>query len=207
MTLKKSLENRIRGWFPQEPTVIAKSLQVNNEYKQPPQIIHPQYNVSATRIVGGFAVFWIILFGLWFLMFFNLEFHAIPPVQIMAWILAGLTVGIISNTMLTKNQLRRLSKDNQFTPNKKDQLYFSVPIVLFSIFGGFANWFLYSSLQVWLISLLSWAVSSQITRTILFAVFEKKENMRLMQNWLEPKIILIPKAPNNNVNRLEMTAK
>lgn len=173
---------------------------MNHEYKQPPLIIPPQYNVSATKIAGGYAILWILFLGFEVLTSFNLEFHPIPLFQIMAWILAGLIVGIVSEALRTKNQLSRLSNDYQFTPNKKDQLFVIVPIVLFSILSGFVNWFLYSSLQVWLISNLSWIVSSQITRTILFAAFEKKENMRLIQNWLEPKIILIPKPPNSSTN-------
>jgi hypothetical protein len=205
MNVKKSLENLIRGWFPKEPTMITKSLQVNNEYKQPPQIIPPQYNASATKIAGGFAIFWILFLGLELVMSFNLEFHAIPPFQIMAWILSGLTIGIISNTTLTKNQLSRLSNDYQFTPNKKDQLILIIPIVSFSILGGFVNWFLYSSLQVFLISMLSYGVSFFLIRTLLFAAFERKQNMRLMQSWGGggATIFLVPKAPNNNANHLE----
>ncbi len=173
MNVKKSLENRIRGWFPQESVhdMVNTRFQVTHEKKQPPLIIPPQYNMSATKIAGGFAIFWILFFGLELVMSFNLEFHAIPPFQIMAWIFAGLTIGIISNTMLTKNQLSRLSNDYQFTPNRKDQLILIIPIVSFFIIGGFVNWFLYSSLQVWLISILSWGVSSQLTRTIIVCSF------------------------------------
>ena len=198
MTVKKNLENRIRGWFPQEPTMISARLKVNHEYKQPPLIIPPQYNASATKIAGGFAVFRILFLGLELVMSFNLEFHAIPPFQIMAWLFAGLTIGIISNTMLTKNQLTRLSNDYQFTPNKKDQLILLLPLVSFSILGGFVNWFLYSSLQAWLISILSYTVSFFLIKTLLFAAFERKQNMRLMQSWLEITVFLVPKAPNNN---------
>jgi hypothetical protein len=61
MKVKKSLENRIRGWFPQEPNMIAKSLQVNNEYKQQPQIISSEYKTSATKAAGKTALLWIIL--------------------------------------------------------------------------------------------------------------------------------------------------
>ena len=198
MNVKNTLKDRIRGWFPHEPTLISTRLMVNHEYKQPPLIIPSEYNVSSTKITGGFAVFWTIFFGLNFLTSFNFGIHSIPLFQIISWILAGLTVGIISTTILTKNQLSRLSKDYQFTPNKKEFVLLIVPIVLFFIFGGFVNWFLYSSLHLWLLSLLSWGVCTLITRTILFAAFEKKENMRLMQSWTGTDIFLVPKAPNSN---------
>jgi len=41
----------------------------------------------------------------------------------------------------------------------------------------------------------------------LLAAFEKKENMRLMQSWWGPTIILLPKAPTSNVNRLEVATE
>lgn len=200
MNVKNTLKNRIRGWFPHEPTMISTRLMVNHEYKQPPLIIPFEYNVSATKVAGGFAVFFTLFLGLMFLTSFNFGFHSIPLFQIIAWLLAGLTIGMIANTLITKYQLGRLSRDYQFTPNRKDLIIFIVPLVLFSIFGGFVNWFLYSSLQLWLLSLLSLGVSSQLTRTILFAAYEKRENMRLMQSWTGNGIFLVPKGPTSNTN-------
>jgi len=69
-----------------------------------------------------------------------------------AWIIVGLAIGIISDMMYTKNQLSRLSKDCQFTMNGKDWVLLIVPMVLFFVFAGVANSFLYSSSQMWLIS-------------------------------------------------------
>ena len=101
------------------------------------------------------------------------------------WIIVGLAVGIIPQAIVTKNQLNRLSKDYQFTTNGKDMVLLIVPVVLFFIFGIFFGWFSYYSVWVlcgFLFILLG--VSYQLTRGVLFAAFERKENMRLMQSWL-----------------------
>jgi hypothetical protein len=51
MTVKKSLENRIRGWFPQEPyllsTQVKVNCEVNIEIKNPPPKISQDYTNSA----------------------------------------------------------------------------------------------------------------------------------------------------------------
>ena len=197
MNVKKSLENRIRGWFPQEPYAISTRLKVNHENKQPPLIIPLEYKVSTTKFLGGFAVFWIVFYGYIFFSSFNLINHPVSAFQMVAWIIAGLAIGVISDTVFTKNQLNRLSKDYQFTTNGKDWGLLIVPMVLFFIFSGFVSWFLYSSLQLWVISVYSWAVSSQLTRVLLFAAFERKENMRTMQSWWGTRIFLVSKAPSN----------
>jgi hypothetical protein len=205
MNVKKILESRIRGWFPHEPSLITKGLQVNNEYKQPPQIIPPRYNASATKLLGGYTIFWIIFYGYFFIYFFNFVIfnfgsHPVSALQIVGWIIAGSAVGVIPHAIVTKNQLSRLSKDYQFHTNKKDWVLLFVPMILFLCLSSLVNVFLYSSLRMLLISFYCWGVSSQLTRIILFAAFEKRENMRLMQSWWESTtIILLPKPPNSNI--------
>lgn len=212
MTTKKTLENRIRGWFPQEQTMINTRLKVNHEYKQPPLVIPSEYKVSATKLLGGLTIFFIIFYGYMFFFAFNnfaanFDRHPVSAFQIVVWIIVGLAVGVISDAIVTKNQLSRLSKDYQFYTNGKDWVLLIVPMILFFIFGGYVSLFLYSSLQVLLISVYCWGVSYQLTRVLLFAAFERKENMRIMQAWWGTNIFLVPKAPNNNANRLETVVK
>lgn len=195
MTAKKSLENRIRGWFPKEPYLISTRVKMDCETKKPSPIIPSGYNLSSTKLLAGLTIFWIIFYGYFFFYAFNIFWRPISAFQIVAWIISGLAVGVISHMLYTKNQLSRLSKDYQFTMNGKDGVLLIVPMVLFFIFAGVANSFLYSSSQLWLISAYTFAVSGLITRIILFADFEKKENMRLMQSWWGSTIILLPKAP------------
>jgi hypothetical protein len=203
MTSKKTLENRIRGWFPKEPAMISKRFNVYHESKQPPLMIPSNYKLSATKFAGAFAIYWIIFYGFifYFVFFsFNIYSHPVSEFQIVTWIILGLTGGVISNAIVTKNQLSRLSKDYQFNTNGKDMVLLIVPMVLVFGFGGFVSWFLYSSLQVWGILIYCWGVSFCLTRVLLFVALERKENMRLMQSWWGTNIFLVPKAPNNKEN-------
>lgn len=203
----KSLRNRVRGWFPQEPYMISTRVKVKLETKQsPPLIIPPQYKVSATKVAGAFAVFWIIFYGFILFTILDLETYPISAFQIVAWIIVGIAVGTISSMYLIKNQLKRLSKEYQLIPNGKDLVIATAPILLFFLIGSFIIYSVQgpsiglSTLGGLLISLYSWGISIQITRFVLFVAFEKKENMRLMQGWLEGKIILIPKPPEGQLN-------
>jgi hypothetical protein len=212
MTIKKGLENKIRGWFPKEPYLATSQIKMEFKVKQAPLVIPPECNVSATKAAGGFGVFWIIVYGFMFSNILNLGRYPISVFQMMAWIIAGLTVGVISCIVFTKNQLGRLSKNYQIYVNGKDMVLLIVPIVLFFIFGAFVSWSIKPSVggagfQGLLIAAYSWGVSSVITRTILFAAFEKKESMRIMQSWFGSGFALIPKPPRNNANGLDKVAQ
>ncbi len=139
--------------------------------------------------------------GFCFLILLTLQEFPVSTFQAVAWIIAGLAVGAITGTILAKNQLRRLSKDYQFSTTGKDIVLIVVPIVLFFIFSSILGW------STILFSIYSLGVSIQITRWIVFFNFEKKENMRLMQSWWGMEIFLIPRAPQSNVNQTETNAK
>ena len=194
----------VRGWFPKEPYLISTRVKVDSETKQQSLVIPPGYDVSATKFAGASAIFWIIFYGFMTFTSLDLERYPISAFQVVAWIIAGLTVGTITGAMFTKNQLARLSKDYQFFLNGKDMVLLLVPTILFFIFGVFVSWFFPSGLHVphfqgLLISLYAWGISIEITRIVLFYAFEKRENMRLMQSWLGMGIFLIPKAPKQQV--------
>ena len=189
MNVKKSLENRIRGWFPKEPYIISTRLNVDYETKKPPQVIPPEYKVSATKVVGAIAIFWTILYGYISFTILDFERYPVSSFQIVPWIIAGTVVGVIIGTIFTKNQLRRLSRDYQFSINGKDMVLLIVPLVLFFVFGisvslsySFTNMSI-PVMQGFLISFLSLGISLQIIRYVLFVAFEKKENMRIVQSW------------------------
>ncbi len=213
MTLKKRLEHRIRGWFPKEPYIISARLNVEHEDKKPPQVIPPEYKVSATKVTGAFAIFWTIFYGYLFFTILDLKRYPVSSFQIVPWIIAGTVVGVIIGSMFTKNQLGRLSREYQFSINGKDMVLLIVPLVLFFVFGfsvGLSYSFTSMSITVmhgFLISFLSLGISLQIIRYVLFVAFEKKENMRIVQSWFGYGFLLIPKAPNSNVNHSETTAK
>jgi hypothetical protein len=196
MNMKKNLQNRIKGWFPQEPYGISTRFKADYQKKQPPLIIPPQYNVSATKVAGAFAVFWIILYGFLLSFTINLEVYPVSAFQVTAWIITGSAWGVISCAILIRNQLSRLSKEYQFSTNIQDIVLVMVPTVLFFVVSSTLSW------STMLVSLYALGVFIQITRCVMFVNFERKENMRLMQGWWEAKIFLVPEAPKNQDSHL-----
>jgi|WetSurMetagenome_2_1015567.scaffolds.fasta_scaffold87295_2 hypothetical protein len=209
MTPKKSLENRIRGWFPKEPYLVSNRLNLDYETKKPSKVIPSEYKVSTTKVAGAGAIFWIILYG--FLVLYSVNSinrdYPISSFQLIAWTIAGLALGAISCIIFTKNQLGRLIKDYQFSTTGKDVIFLIVSFVMFSIFGFFVSQS--PAIQGSMISLYAWGVSFLTTRVTLFAAFEKKENMRIVQRWFGAGGVgafLVPKPPNGNTNCSESTA-
>jgi hypothetical protein len=202
MNVKRSLENRIRGWLPHEPTMISTRLKVNHELEQPPPIIPPDNKVSYTKIFGVYAILIIVVYG--FMAFFTTFDQGRNPIslfQSVIWIIIGLAFGVISSLIETKYQLSRVSKAYKFTTNRKDYVLIYVPAILFAIFSYFIGSFLHSSLPQWSISMYTWGISLLITRIILFVSFERKENMRLITSWWGGStVFLVPKPPTSNSN-------
>ena len=205
MTVKKTLQNRIRGWFPQEPYRISTRIKVDYENIHQPPTIMPNYNVSATKAAGVGAILWTIVYGFLFSTILQFERYPVTAFQIVAWIAVGSAIGIISAMMGTKNQLSRLLKDFKFYPNGKDIALQIVPMVVYVISGSFTIFFILGSniyappSQGFAFSVYALSVFIFVTRPFLFFAFERRENMRLMQSWVGGEIILIPKAPKSNI--------
>lgn len=214
MKMKRSLSSRIRGWFPQEP-ILKKPFQVKNgrvkvdsEMKPQPIVIPPGHSVNATKTAGMQSVYFAVLgFFFTYLFSFLVPDFSFPLTYMVAWVIAGLTVGAISGGMYTQNQLKRLSKNNQIYPNIKDIILLCVPMLILFFIGVYSSWFLYgaymqgSVLLVLIASVFSLGISAQTTMYALFSAYEKRENMRLMRNAVGWRIIAIPKAPLSNVNQ------
>jgi hypothetical protein len=197
MNAKQRLNSRIRGWFPQEPYLISTRSKLKEEKNLLPLIIPPQYKVSALKFSVMFSIFWIIVYGYMFFSSFNPGRGIVSGFQVALWVIAGLAVGTISCAVFTNNQLGRLLKEYKtISLNKKDWVLLVAPMVLFFILSISVSWSIYGSpSQELLISFFAWGVSSEITRVALFANFEKKEKMRIMQTWFGEGFVLIPKAP------------
>lgn len=219
MNAKRSLKNRIRGWFPQEPT-LKKPLQfqggrvkVESDIKPQSIVIPPGYNVSATKTAGLQSIYFTVL-GFFFVYIFSFltPDFSFSLTYMVAWVIAGLTVGAISGGMYTKNQLKRLSKNQQIYPNIKDMILLCVPMLTLFFVGIYSMWFLYgaymqgSALLVLLASVFALGISAQTTMYALFASFEKRKNMCLMRMAVGWRIIAIPKPPSGNLNRSEIPA-
>jgi hypothetical protein len=204
MTLKKSLENRIRGWFPKEPYLISTRFNLTTENKQPPLVIPSGYNTRAAKVAKINAIMWAgFLVFFVFLSWPIYETYNVTAFQLAVWIFAGLTVGVISGWLSTQNQLRRLAKDYKMEPNRKDIILLSAPILIFSIPSFLLIRFLFdpftgtSILESLSISVWAVGVSGPVARVFMFRRFERSANMRLMQSWLGGGIVVIPKPPNN----------
>jgi hypothetical protein len=193
MNVKKSLELRIRGWFPQEPRLIGMCVKASPEVKQQPLVIPPEYDLSATLLTGVSA----ILFGFMGLplnllgLFFN---HSLPHVF---WFSVFLAVGAFLGFVGTKNQLNQLSRDykiSQNASNAKLIIVFLVPLTvaffLYYMFMGFPS----GEMFVFFVCTSSFWMS----RWLLMRAYEKRENMRLMQSLWGSFLIAIPNPPNSN---------
>jgi hypothetical protein len=202
------LSSRIRGWFPREPYLISTRSKIKQENRPPPPII-PAYKLSAIKFAGGYAIFWIIFYGLMFFAF-NPGRYPISGLQVAVWVIAGSAIGIFSGAAYTKNQLRRLMRDYQIFVDGKDIALLGVPIILFTFFVFLVSLSIPSSIGVYvsqglMISVYSWGDSFVITRTIQLATFERRENMRIMQSWWNTDLVLIPKAPDSFLNNLKVS--
>ena len=206
MDIKKTLESRIRGWFPKDPSLLSTQVKadcgLDKEIRLPPLMISQDYTISATNTARNIAILWIFMYGFSSLLWFNIE-----PVNItllVVWIIVGVAVGIFSGKKYTQNQLRRLSKEVQIYPNKKDMIFAVVPLLLVLPFGFLVSWFLFdalvrqSSLLGVVVSVYVFSVSQQVTRFAIFRGFERKQDMRIMTSWFGGGIAVIPKPPNNN---------
>ncbi len=208
MKVKKTLENRIRGWFPQEPYLLNTQVKVECEVKiktkQPPFMIRQDYTGSATKIALTVAILWILIYCFTSLIVFSLQPNNIT--LLVAWAIVGVVVGVFSGKKYTQNQLQRLLKEVEIYLNKKDMILAIVPMLIMLSFSYLVNWFLFDALTRHsillgaLVSVYAFSISQQVTRFTLFRGFEKKTGMQLMQSWFESGIAVIPKAPNNNQN-------
>lgn len=214
MTIKQSLEHRIRGWFPKEPYLGGNRTQLSSESKQPPLVIQSGYNTSAAQSARALTIVWIVLDS--FLGILTVaagrDFGNIFPWSVVVWIITGIILGACSGIMFTRSIIQRISKDYQYHPSLADVVQFSFPIIIFSVAGLTVIFLFYSNLILSaLIQLMASAytlnTASMVARSVLFPAYEKRETMQLMQKVFGGGIIAIPKPPNSNVNTSEMITK
>jgi hypothetical protein len=199
MTIKQSLENRIRGWFPKEPYLGSRIVKVNNEPKQPPLVIPQWSNTSATTRAASFAIAWLFMSGLFVLMKSS-EFDPPIPVFDAFSVLGGLAVGAIYGFFSTRKEVKSLSRNYQYRPNGK---YIALTIILIFVFFILFSLLIFAKQYSEIMPLVSnglllcaypFGVSMLTIRYVWFSIFEKRENMRLMQSDFGT-IFAIPKPP------------
>jgi hypothetical protein len=205
MNIKEIFEERIRGWFPKEPYSVSIGVKEDAKTKTQPIAIPPGYDLSATLVAGLTTVFYAILGSLLIISFLSLE-RTITFAFLVAWIMAGLTIGAISGTVETRNQLKRLSKGHPLKTSKEDLIILIIPLFLLFIVGQYLsiNYIGLRSLALLsdLSAVFAFAVIVQVIRYGLFLAYEKREKVCLMQSSFRGRIIAIPKAPNGNENQV-----
>lgn len=196
--MKRSLENRLRGWFPQEPYLFSRNCRVETSLKKPPLMIRPEYTVSATKFMGLLAIFWIVFYGFLFFSNFNLlKEYPVSVLQLTSWIILGVIIGIVSWVVYTRRELCRLTRTFQINVNLKDMVFIILlPVLAFFFPALFARHIIGLSFAALYFSSYAWGVSSVLTRYGLFLFYEKIENMRIMTSWFGPSgFAVIPKPP------------
>ena len=191
--MKKIIESKIMGWFPQEPCQIIIGTKEDNENEQHPLVIPSGYNLSTTLIARLTAVFWAILGSILIIPFLSFERNVSFPFQV-TWIIAGLAVGIVSGLVGTKNQLGRLSKDRQLNTNKKDLIILIFPLFLLFMIGQFISvnyvGLRTSALLGDLCAVFAFAVIVQVIRYGIFSAFEKKEKVCFLQSSFRGRVMI-----------------
>ncbi len=183
MNVKKSLENRIRGWLPKEPNIPKVPNKIDLRINQRPLITTQRViGKSATRPLRIHAIFWAI-FGPLFIIQFNVQSHIFLPSQI-TWIIAGLTFGSIVSALFTRRQLERLGKNNEVRMTIADILFL---VGTFVIFVGILIGVLFNNLPAWIqsgfmSSVFAGGSAIIVARYILFWRCEKKNKMYILQN-------------------------
>jgi hypothetical protein len=199
MTVKKSLDNRIRGWLPKDPLSIGTSVKINVEPKQQPIVIPSGFNLSATTFAGISAVIYTFLALFFTRTLLTTQSYIIHEI---VCIIVGLAVGILTGYMSIQSQLCRLSRSYKIGGmNKKEFLLFNVSILTIAVSSFLFN-SSFNAIQALNLSLLSVymvLLPYMPIRFLMFQSYEKKENMRIMQDWMGPGLIVIPKPPKSEM--------
>jgi hypothetical protein len=200
MKVKRSLENRLRGWFPQEPYFFSRNCRVETSTKNPPLMIRPEYTNSATKFAGETAILSTIFSGL-LLSSLNFVWQPFPVYHLVAWMIAGAIIGMVSCTVYTKRELCRLSRNYQIEFNwRENSLFALLPFFVFAVASLLATSHVGLSLGVALFSWYALAVSYGSVRYGLLRYYEKTENMRIITSWSGLGYAVIPKPPNQRMS-------
>ena len=190
MNVKKRLENRIRGWFPQEPKFLEVPAKTDFQIKPQP-IIPSQISKSTVRtakVIGISSGISIVILILFISSLINGE---------TAWITAtglvsGLVFGLISAFWVTPRVLKR-AENHKDSLGWKEYLGVTVPaIIVYLSFIQVSSVFSWTYFFVWVVTF--WFV-----QMVLFLVYERKKKVFIVQNgWFGVVYSLVPQAIKNS---------
>ena len=124
----------------------------------------------------------------------------ISVLEAAVWVIVGVVSGVGVCWMLTGLQLGPLLREYHYGITGKDLLLNLLTVTCLIAFGILACWAIYgfrAMLMPLLFLFYSLGVSFVVSRIFFFASFERKQDMRIVQSWLEPELFLIPKPPNS----------
>lgn len=196
--VEKSLQQRIRGWFPQEPqfTNAAPSGKVSQAH--PPIEQYLRTSSSLTKNTSYFAVCFVIsgCLGFFIAQFFGNYVYGIGD---LFWILAGITVGLLTGLWSAQGQLKQLAQTNQVPIHGKHFKYEIVAMTLFGlvVFIGFQI----HAMQTVFSPFSLMVAASYSSKYLIFMGYEKIRKViirqqNLSQYVIDPVIFALPKQSN-----------
>ena len=187
MNVKKSLENRIRGWFPQEPKL--RKSRAKFDFRIKPQPTVPSQmgkgTVRTAKIIGIVNVISFIIFIL-LLSQFNIE---------SGWkivgLISGFVFGLIGGVWVAPRITKR-TENHKESLGWKEYLGVTVPAVIFVLLvNQVSSYFsMIASFTLW--------TTFWLVQMVLFLSYEKKKKVFILQDgWLGVVYSLVPQASKN----------
>jgi hypothetical protein len=205
MNQKKGLQNRIRGWFPQDPYKISISCKVENEVKNPPLMIPPRFKTSLMKSILATAIIWGLVYGIGYLgLLHQSTFRYVSVYQAILAVFIGLAFGVSCGSMVARQRKKRVLTDFQDSLSNDVPLIIIFLVFLISLYA--IGFFLFprpiteilSFGDGLFISLIFYMPCLYATQAFWYWDFERKEDMRLVTGWAGGDIYLIPKPPKQD---------
>ena len=204
MIVKKSLKSRIRGWFPQEPKLPKAPAKTDFQTNSPPILkakptptqMAPG-TVRTIRSLGFQAIFWTI-FSFLFINQIRVGYHISSTLQI-AWITAGLILGLLFSAVFTHRQIGYFEKNSQFPTQKAGPVFAAIVGVIIIMVVVYLSMLIFlPSVGVgFLSSVFATAPTFFATRYLMFLRYEEKKEIFIVQYWWQAGLFALPKkAPD-----------
>jgi hypothetical protein len=149
MNVKKTLQNRVRGWFPQQPKLPKAPASINFGVEAPPQ--PPSQPIPAAEPMraadGVFAAAWtfIAVFTVFTAVKTGSQLNIAFSSQFI-WVFIGVAVGAVCGAKSTQLRLNRLAKGDEARSKKQivmQTVVLGVPMLLLLVFSAFISNMLY----------------------------------------------------------------
>lgn len=185
MNVKKSLENRIRGWLPKEATLPEAPAKMDFRIKPQPTVPNQMAKgtVRTAKVIGVINSIFIIIFIYSLITVYNVE---------IGWGIAGLVSGFVfglaSGAWVNPRILKRTEKHKD-SLGWKEYLGVTVPAVIFNLVaiqvGSAFSWSF----------LFAWITTYLLVQMVLFLSYEGKKKVFVVQKgWLGVVYSLVPQT-------------